>query len=57
MHRMVKTGEDNKIFITHGPTLDWVHEPLSWTGSMDLLSWVYGPPVMDQIHGHFFLNK
>ena len=29
------------------PTLDQVHKPLSWTGSMH-------PPVMDGVHGHLF---
>ena len=39
MHRMVTTGEDNTW--THlglGPWttfMDWVHGPLSWTGSME----------------------
>ena len=32
------------------PTLDRVHGPLSWTGSMH-------PPVMEGVHGHLFLNN
>ena len=32
------------------PTLDRVHKPLSWTGSMH-------PPVMEGVHGHLFLNN
>ena len=46
-----KMGEDKTW--TRGawtPTLDQVHAPLSWTGSMD-----HGPPVIDRVHGQFFL--
>ena len=46
-----KMGEDKTW--TRGawtPTLDQVHAPLSWTGSMD-----HGPPVIDRGHGQFFL--
>ena len=44
-------GEDKTW--TRGPwtaTLDRVHGLLSWTGSMD-------PPVMNRVHGHFFLSN
>ena len=42
-----------RVRTKHGPG---VHGPPLWTGSMDhFMDRVHRPPVMDQVHGQFFL--
>ena len=51
MSEQVGSGEDKTW--TRGPwtpPLDWVHRPLSWTGSMDSFFYFY-KKVLHQVHG------